>query len=328
MAFLDRSSLIIDAVLTDKGREALANNDFAITKFGLSDDEVDYTLYNEANSGGPNFYGIQIESMPIHEAFLSSNNTMLHKLITRPVDVQQLPDISPDTPSEVELAGENNYTVIEPDTTNFEEGEEFIFELENDSVADLVLGDFGAAIAGQDEPGTTTVYNLTFTVKNSEGVELSPTQVNNIFGLTMDGLYPLTQWREKDTEPGENPDVVTINNVERSGLFQQGVSYLPGTQGINPTTETPFVSRMFVDYGNVSFPVLDDEGVEYVGYDSEGIDIQELLETDPAAYTMIVNSDAVICLELDTTNTSTNSFSGNGNDNQVIIPFGDGSLYG
>ena len=120
MAFLDRSSLIIDAVLTDKGREALANNDFTITKFGLSDDEVDYTLYNEANSGGPNFYGIQIESMPIHEAFLSSNNTMLHKLITRPVDVQQLPDISPDTPSEVELAGENNYTVIEPDTTNFE----------------------------------------------------------------------------------------------------------------------------------------------------------------------------------------------------------------
>lgn len=48
MGFLDHSTnnIIIDAVLTDRGRELLATQgaSFAITRFALSDDEVDYTL--------------------------------------------------------------------------------------------------------------------------------------------------------------------------------------------------------------------------------------------------------------------------------------------
>ena len=37
--------------LTTKGREALASNDgsFQITQFALSDDEIDYTLYNPSH---------------------------------------------------------------------------------------------------------------------------------------------------------------------------------------------------------------------------------------------------------------------------------------
>ena len=50
MSFLDRSSLIVDAVLTDKGREELSKNQFEIVKFALGDDDIDYTLYNESNS--------------------------------------------------------------------------------------------------------------------------------------------------------------------------------------------------------------------------------------------------------------------------------------
>lgn len=48
MGFLNNSTnnVIIDAVLTDIGRQALARNDgsFSLVKFALSDDEVDYTL--------------------------------------------------------------------------------------------------------------------------------------------------------------------------------------------------------------------------------------------------------------------------------------------
>ncbi len=48
MGFLDHSTnnIILDAVLTDKGREFLSRNDgsFNVTKFALGDDEVDYTL--------------------------------------------------------------------------------------------------------------------------------------------------------------------------------------------------------------------------------------------------------------------------------------------
>ena len=48
MGYLDPSVLTIDAILTRKGREALAKNDgsFRITQFALADDEIDYTLYN------------------------------------------------------------------------------------------------------------------------------------------------------------------------------------------------------------------------------------------------------------------------------------------
>jgi len=51
MGFLDHSTnnIIVDAVLTDRGRELLAGQNsniakFSITKFSLSDDEVDYTI--------------------------------------------------------------------------------------------------------------------------------------------------------------------------------------------------------------------------------------------------------------------------------------------
>jgi len=48
MGFLDHSTnnIILDAVLTDKGRELLSRNDgsFQIVKFALSDEEVDYTI--------------------------------------------------------------------------------------------------------------------------------------------------------------------------------------------------------------------------------------------------------------------------------------------
>ena len=60
MSFLDKSSLIVDAVITKLGREKLSQNDFVIAKFALGDDEVDYRLYNESNTQGPNNYGIII----------------------------------------------------------------------------------------------------------------------------------------------------------------------------------------------------------------------------------------------------------------------------
>ena len=47
MGFLDNSTnnVIVDAVLTDYGRELLAQNDgsFSIVKFAFGDDEVDYS---------------------------------------------------------------------------------------------------------------------------------------------------------------------------------------------------------------------------------------------------------------------------------------------
>jgi hypothetical protein len=48
MGYLNNSVVTVDAILTTKGRELLAQNNgnFRITQFALADDEIDYTLYN------------------------------------------------------------------------------------------------------------------------------------------------------------------------------------------------------------------------------------------------------------------------------------------
>ena len=46
MAFLDNSGdIILDAVLTDLGREEMAAGDFSVKYFALGDDEIDYSEY-------------------------------------------------------------------------------------------------------------------------------------------------------------------------------------------------------------------------------------------------------------------------------------------
>ena len=63
MGFLNNTTVTLDAILTKKGRELLARGDgsFRITQFALSDDEVDYTLYNPTHPSGSGFYGEAIE---------------------------------------------------------------------------------------------------------------------------------------------------------------------------------------------------------------------------------------------------------------------------
>jgi hypothetical protein len=93
MGYLDPSALTIDAILTRKGREALAKNDgsFRITQFALADDEIDYTLYNPSHPSGSAFYGEAIENMPLLEAFPIETQIMKYKLATLPRGTAKMP---------------------------------------------------------------------------------------------------------------------------------------------------------------------------------------------------------------------------------------------
>lgn len=93
MSFLNNQYVTIDAVLTKKGRELLARNDgsFQITQFALSDDEVDYTLYNPTHPSGSAFYGEAIEKMPLLQAFVDETQAMKYKLVTLPRGTSKLP---------------------------------------------------------------------------------------------------------------------------------------------------------------------------------------------------------------------------------------------
>ena len=77
MGFIDKSTLVIDAILTNKGRDYLRkavfgenqNGEHVITKWALGDDEIDYGLWDETPSGSnfvkPN--GQVIDNQPLTE---------------------------------------------------------------------------------------------------------------------------------------------------------------------------------------------------------------------------------------------------------------------
>jgi hypothetical protein len=83
MGFLNNSGdIIIDATLTDVGRQRLAKGDgtFTIKKFAVGDDEINYELYN--TSAGTIYADLNILQTPIMEAVTNNIATMKHKLMT------------------------------------------------------------------------------------------------------------------------------------------------------------------------------------------------------------------------------------------------------
>ncbi len=118
MGYLNNSSIIVDAILTKKGRELLARQDgsFKITQFALGDDEIDYTLFNENHPNGSQYSGEAIENMEIIEAFPDDNNIMVSKLVTLPRGTTKMPVITANV-SKIQLSLGSN-TVINPETLN------------------------------------------------------------------------------------------------------------------------------------------------------------------------------------------------------------------
>jgi len=83
MAFLDNSGdIILDAVLTDAGRQRMARGEFRIVKFAFSDEEVNYKLFNANHPSGSAFSDLQIMQTPILEAFTNNTSLMKTKLIS------------------------------------------------------------------------------------------------------------------------------------------------------------------------------------------------------------------------------------------------------
>ena len=85
MAFLDNSGdIILDAVLTDQGRLALARGDgsFKITHFAVGDDEIDYGLYNKNHASGSAYYDLEILQTPVLEATTNNATALKSKLVS------------------------------------------------------------------------------------------------------------------------------------------------------------------------------------------------------------------------------------------------------
>jgi len=122
MGYLNNSVVTVDAILTTKGRQLLAQNDgsFRITQFALADDEIDYTLYNPNQPSGSAYYGEALANMPLLEAFPLETQVMKYKLVTLPRGTAKMPILDLGYSAIVIKQGAN--LAITPQTLNYTGG--------------------------------------------------------------------------------------------------------------------------------------------------------------------------------------------------------------
>ncbi len=95
MAYIDNQTITVDAILTKKGRELLAQDgNLNITSFALADDEIDYTLYQANHPNGSAFYDIAIRNTPVFEPVSDETQVMKYKLVSLNQGVTSIPVIS------------------------------------------------------------------------------------------------------------------------------------------------------------------------------------------------------------------------------------------
>jgi hypothetical protein len=188
MAYLSNSTVTVDAILTKKGRELLARGDgsFRITQFALSDDEIDYTLYNTTHPSGSAYYGEAIEAMPLLEAFPDETQIMKYKLTTLPRGTARLPIL--DLGISAVTLKQGASLAITPQTLNYL-GANQTFETSGyvATIADARLFNSINGVGVNTEEAirlnqtTTLGTNVSKTVLGTS-INLTATTVNTLFG--------------------------------------------------------------------------------------------------------------------------------------------------
>ena len=198
MGYLNNTVITVDAILTKKGRELLARNDgsFRITQFALSDDEIDYTMFNPTHPSGSSYYGEAIDGMPLLEAFPDESQIMKYKLATLPRGTAKLPVLNLGY-SAITLK-QGAALAITPQTLNYLDNEQ-VYETSGYSatIADTRLTNTftGMGInseAATTQNATTTLgTNVSKTVIGSQ-INLKATTVNTLFGSNTEIRTTLT----------------------------------------------------------------------------------------------------------------------------------------
>ena len=171
MAYLDNSTITVDAILTKKGREKLAaGQGLNITKFALGDDEVDYTLYEPAHPKGSAYYDAPIRAIPITEASPDETQVLKYKLVTLPKGTKKIPKVEFGVPSITvnQTSGQVSLTPTTSPSGNSQSGYTIVLSNKN---AGSVIGAGASAGSGTvpvflgDEITTTAAVEtgLTFT---------------------------------------------------------------------------------------------------------------------------------------------------------------------
>jgi len=215
MGFLNNTTVTVDAILTKKGRELLAQgtNAFNITKFALADDEVDYRLYDTSHPNGTDYYGAVIEAMPLLEAFPDENHVMRYKLVTLPKNTIKMPVLSVQPASIIFTAGGGlgqPPVTVTPVTANVADSA-YTFVLHDQSLATMnVVTPAGGTGGGATTPfflGDDDVPNSKTLVAKSVRITALPLSANS----TTTGKS--TQLTIIGNDTGATTSITVTNNV-------------------------------------------------------------------------------------------------------------------
>lgn len=212
MGYLDKSTITVDAILTNRGRELLSQGTgtgkFQITKFAVADDEVDYRLYNTAHPLGSNYYGAIIENMPVLEATPDESQIMRYKLVT--VTGEELTPTGNVIIPQIQIQGTtiaSNGTVtlyfdategttnigITPTTTytsdNSQAESSYTLLLADSSLATIEVTNPAVGIVPQNGRGSIVANGLSFKITANDKTGSTPI---SIFGGTSGAVYNFT----------------------------------------------------------------------------------------------------------------------------------------
>ncbi len=178
MGLLDNTSntIIIDAVLTDLGRQLLAKNDgsFNISKFALGDDEIDYNIIEK--------YGIDIGSekieknTPVFEALTNQNQAQKYKLISiSNPNLTKLPNLALEgnTQGVVELGRTNSRSISLNVKQQLSSQQEIIDVEFRDAIFSIQMSNLFLQIPNADiesiDSTQRAIYKIGATASNANG---------------------------------------------------------------------------------------------------------------------------------------------------------------
>ena len=189
MGYLNNSVVTVDAILTDKGRQLLAqgNGAFSITQFAVADDEIDYTLYNPTHPSGAAYYGEALQNMPLLEAFPQATQTMKYKLVTLPRGTAKLPILDLGYSSIIIKQGAS--LAISPQTLNYTGGNQVEASGYTFTISDVRLfstyNGVGVNTSQAQTLNTTSTLTLGTNVSSTvvgTTLNVRATTVNTLFG--------------------------------------------------------------------------------------------------------------------------------------------------
>jgi hypothetical protein len=155
MGYLNGDTIVVDAILTKHGRRILSEpgGNLSISHFALSDDGIDYSLWDTASLSGSTGYGNTITMTPQIEAVPDDSAMMRYKLLTLNPNTEYMPVITLD-PTTYSLTNTTVTANITPSISNYNDETGFNWRIP-DTSAIIIDGHDGTIV---DLAGTAIEY--------------------------------------------------------------------------------------------------------------------------------------------------------------------------